>query len=73
MTIIGSAVAAQAATDKTVEVSARAQGRDQQVIFVLRLVPKPGVDGIKALRAVLKILLRRFGLRCISIKQDERP
>jgi hypothetical protein len=42
-----------------------------QVIFVLRLTPLPGVDGIKALRAALKTLLRRHGLRCISIKQDE--
>ena len=42
-----------------------------QVIFVLRLTLLPGVDGIKALRAALKTLLRRHGLRCISIKQDE--
>jgi hypothetical protein len=40
-------------------------------VFVLRLVPLPDVDGIRALRAALKVLLRRFGLRCTSIKQDD--
>jgi hypothetical protein len=47
--------------------------RRPQVIFVLRLTPKPGVDAVKALRAVLKVMLRRFGLRCTSveIEQDE--
>jgi hypothetical protein len=49
---------------------ARIRGRDQQV-FVLRLVPLPGTDPIKALRAVLKVLLRRFGLRALSVRQDE--
>jgi hypothetical protein len=44
-----------------------------QVIFVLRLVPKPGTDAVKALRAALKQMLRQHGLRCtaISIEQDE--
>jgi hypothetical protein len=31
--------------------------------FTLTLRPLPGVDGVRALRAALKILLRRFGLR----------
>jgi len=31
--------------------------------FVLVLRPLPGVDGERALRAALKFLLRRFGLR----------
>jgi hypothetical protein len=33
---------------------------------------EPDVDGIRALRAALKVLLRRFGLRCVSIKQQPR-
>jgi hypothetical protein len=44
--------------------------------FVLVLRPLPGVDGIRALRAALKFLLRRFGLRVITIscaQTRERP
>jgi hypothetical protein len=37
--------------------------------FVLVLRPLPGVDGIRALRAVLKLLLRRFGLRVVSLRE----
>jgi hypothetical protein len=36
-------------------------------IFLVRLRALPGVDGVRALRAALKVLLRRFGLRCLSI------
>jgi hypothetical protein len=55
---------------ETAEVSARARGRDQQV-FVLRVTPKPGVDAIRALRALLKTALRRHGLRALSIRQED--
>jgi len=48
-----------------------AHPRRQRPIFVVRLTPLPGVDGIKALRAVLKILLRRFGLRALSVREDD--
>ena len=34
--------------------------------FILHFRPEPGVDPIRALRAALKELLRRHGLRCIS-------
>jgi hypothetical protein len=37
--------------------------------FLLRLVPRPGVDAIKALRWVLKRLLRQHGLKCIGIEE----
>jgi hypothetical protein len=37
--------------------------------FVLTLRAAPGVDSIRALRWVLKILWRRFGLRCIGIEE----
>jgi hypothetical protein len=39
-------------------------------IFTIRLTPAPGTDGIKALRFALKLLLRRFGLRCLSIEEE---
>jgi hypothetical protein len=47
----------------------RSEGR-AQVIFVLRLRPEPGVDAIRALRWTLKALLRRHGLRCLSIEEE---
>jgi hypothetical protein len=39
-------------------------------IFLIRLRALPGVDGVRALRAALKTLLRRYGLRCISIDME---
>jgi hypothetical protein len=38
-------------------------------VFVLRLTPKRGVDPIRALRALLKDALRRFGLRCVAVEE----
>jgi hypothetical protein len=43
-------------------------------VFVLKLRPEPHVtDSIKALRFALKSLLRRFGLRCVSIREEQPP
>jgi hypothetical protein len=36
-------------------------------MFVLTLRPLPGVDAIRALRWVLKGLLRQHGLRCVDL------
>jgi hypothetical protein len=36
--------------------------------FVLRLRPEPGIDPVRALRAALKVLLRRFGLKAIEVE-----
>jgi len=38
--------------------------------FLVRLRPAPGPDGIRALRAALKALWRRHGIRCISAVQE---
>jgi hypothetical protein len=39
-------------------------------IFVLHLTAGPDCpDGFRALRQLLKIALRRFGLRCISVEE----
>jgi hypothetical protein len=38
---------------------------------VLTLVPLPGVDAIRSLRWVLKGLLRRHGMRCVSIHEEK--
>jgi hypothetical protein len=37
--------------------------------FVLTLRAEPDVDGIKALRALLKTALRRFGLRAVDVRE----
>ena len=41
-------------------------GSPDRPVFVVRLVPKPGVDPIHAMRDLLKIARRRFGLHCID-------
>jgi hypothetical protein len=38
--------------------------------FTLRLRAEPHVDPVRALRAALKVLFRRFGLRCVSARED---
>jgi hypothetical protein len=37
--------------------------------FVVTLRAAPGTDAIRALRWALKLLLRKFGLRCVSIEE----
>jgi hypothetical protein len=36
--------------------------------FIVHLRPEPGIHPIRALRGALKVLLRRFGLRAISVE-----
>jgi hypothetical protein len=38
----------------------------ERPVFVLRIEGKPGAAGIHSLRALLKVLLRKYGFRCIS-------
>jgi hypothetical protein len=45
---------------------------DPATVFVIKLQAGPGTDSIRALRALLKILLRRFGLRCLSAREEQR-
>jgi hypothetical protein len=47
--------------------------RRRQPTFVLTLQPIPGTDGVRAMRWVLKTLLRKHGLRCVSIEQTTAP
>jgi hypothetical protein len=42
------------------------------MIYLLRLEAKPGDDGIRGLRWLLKIALRRFGMRCVSIEEVQQ-
>jgi hypothetical protein len=38
--------------------------------FVIRLQPQPGSGPIRELRWVLKTALRRFGLRCVTVREE---
>jgi hypothetical protein len=38
--------------------------------FTVRLRPNPGVNATIALRAALKVLLRRFGFRALEVVQE---
>jgi len=39
-------------------------------VYLLRLQGKPG-DSVHGLRAVLKTLLRRHGLRCVDAREEQ--
>jgi hypothetical protein len=43
------------------------------VAFVVTLLPAPDRDGIRDLRLLLKIALRRFGLRAVSVTANTLP
>ena len=38
--------------------------------YLIRLQPKPGIDVVRALWQALKVLLRRFGLRAVEVKEE---
>jgi hypothetical protein len=40
--------------------------------YTLELRPEPGVDGVQALRQVLRRLLRDHGLRCLTVREVRR-
>jgi hypothetical protein len=40
-------------------------------IFLMTLRPEPGIDPIRSLRSVLKVLLRGYGMKCLRIDQIE--
>jgi hypothetical protein len=44
---------------------------EERLTFVVKLRAEPGVNPILALRALLKSASRRFGLRCISAREDD--
>jgi hypothetical protein len=39
-------------------------------VYKLLVRAEPGVDGVRALRWLLKGMLRRFGLRCLDIRRE---
>jgi hypothetical protein len=42
-------------------------------IFVIKLRARPGADGIRSLRAILKALLRRHRLVCVDAREEPSP
>ena len=46
-----------------------APGRAIGPIYAIRLQARPGTDGIRALRAALKVLWRRYQLRCLDARE----
>jgi hypothetical protein len=44
--------------------------KQERPIYLLRLQPLKGVDAVRALRWILKRLLRDFGMKTISIKEE---
>jgi hypothetical protein len=49
--------------------AAPAPKASERPTFRLLLRPEPRTDAERALRALLKLALRRFGLRCVSIEK----
>lgn len=42
-------------------------------IFVIHFRPPPGVNGVRALKAILKIALRHYGLRALEVREINDP
>ena len=47
--------------------------RTGRPVFSIRVRAEPGVDAIKSLRALLKVSLRRFGLRAVDATEIQDP
>jgi hypothetical protein len=50
-----------------------ARPEQRSTTFVLKIEGKPGITGIHALRALLKVLLRKYGFKCIDAREDVAP
>jgi hypothetical protein len=46
---------------------------EHQQVFVLRIACPPGAAGLHALRALLKVLLRRHGFRALDVREEHAP
>jgi len=46
---------------------------DEPRIYMLTLIGKPGDDPIHGIRALLKLALRRYGLRCVQAREIAPP
>jgi hypothetical protein len=50
-----------------------ARSEPSRLIFTLRIEGKAGAAGIRALRALLKALLRKYGFRCLDVREESAP
>jgi hypothetical protein len=48
----------------------RHPNRQPATAFVIKLRARPGVDGVRPLRWILKRLLRGYQLRCVSVSEE---
>jgi hypothetical protein len=53
--------------------SPRRQHSARWHVFSVRLYAEPGVDGVRALHALLKFARRRFGLRAFDVRELDPP
>jgi hypothetical protein len=44
----------------------------ERPIYIIKIRAKPKIDAIRALRAALKALGRRYGLQVIAISREEQ-
>jgi hypothetical protein len=44
---------------------------DDRPTYVLTLRPEKGIDGLRATKALLKFALRKFGLRVVTIREEQ--
>ena len=42
----------------------------ERPVFILRITAPPGAAGLHALRALLKVLLRRHGFRTLDVREE---
>ena len=47
-------------------------GRSERPVFVVCLQAQKGVEPVRALKAALKTLKRRYGLRCVTIREARK-
>jgi hypothetical protein len=45
------------------------KGATNRPIYMVHLRPEPGIEPYRARRGALKVLLRRFSLRCLSVTE----
>jgi hypothetical protein len=44
---------------------------DSRPVFVVSFRPEKGIDGLRAFKALLKFALRKYGLRVVTMKEEQ--
>jgi hypothetical protein len=52
------------------EIKPRRKRSRSRAVYVVRLRARPGDGGVRALRQLLKVLLRHHQLRCVSVREE---